>query len=217
AGFDPWFLQRIEEIVRAEEEVRIKGLPSDARGMRRLKAMGFSDARLAQLSLRSAHFAGQPGPSGVVHDAAKAMTGGVTEAEVRKHRLDLGVRPVFKRIDSCAAEFDAATPYLYSTYEAPLFGEPEDEAELEAKRKVIILGGGPNRIGQGIEFDYCCCHAAFALGRDRNGQSGAGFEVIMVNCNPETVSTDPDTSDRLYFEPLTTEDVLEIVRREQEK
>jgi len=140
----------------------------------------------------------------------KAMTGGVTEAEVRNHRLKLGVRPVFKRIDSCAAEFDATTPYLYSTYEAPLFGEPEDEAEVEAKRKVMILGGGPNRIGQGIEFDYCCCHAAFALRE-------AGFQTIMVNCNPETVSTDPDTSDRLYFEPLTAEDVLEIVRREQEQ
>jgi len=124
---------------------------------------------------------------------------------------------VFKRIDSCAAEFDAATPYLYSTYEAPLFGEPEDEAEVSDRRKIMILGGGPNRIGQGIEFDYCCCHAAFALGRDRGEQKGAGFEVIMVNCNPETVSTDPDTSDRLYFEPLTVEDVLEIVRREQDK
>ena len=155
--------------------------------------------------------------SGIVHDALKGLTGGVTEAEVRKHRERLGVRPVFKRIDSCAAEFDASTPYLYSTYEAPLFGEPEDEAAVEAARKVMILGGGPNRIGQGIEFDYCCCHAAFALGRDRGEQKGAGLEVIMVNCNPETVSTDPDTSDRLYFEPLTAEDVLEIVRREQEK
>ena len=145
------------------------------------------------------------------------MTGGITEDEVRAHRLRLGVRPVFKRIDSCAAEFDASTPYLYSTYEAPLFGEPEDEADVSDRRKVMILGGGPNRIGQGIEFDYCCCHAAFALGRDRGEQKGAGFEVIMVNCNPETVSTDPDTSDRLYFEPLTAEDVLEIVRREQEK
>jgi carbamoyl-phosphate synthase large subunit len=145
------------------------------------------------------------------------MTGGVTEAEVRAHRQRLGVHPVFKRIDSCAAEFDAATAYLYSTYEAPLFGEPEDEAEVSDRRKIVILGGGPNRIGQGIEFDYCCCHAAFALGRDRNGQAGAGFETIMINCNPETVSTDPDTSDRLYFEPLTGEDVLEIVRREQQK
>jgi carbamoyl-phosphate synthase large subunit len=140
------------------------------------------------------------------------MTGGVTEEEVRSHRLKLGVRPVFKRIDSCAAEFEATTPYLYSTYEAPLFGEPDDEANVSERRKVMILGGGPNRIGQGIEFDYCCCHAAFALGRD-----GAGLETIMVNCNPETVSTDPDTSDRLYFEPLTAEDVLEVVRREQEK
>src|SRR3954452_14351390 len=184
--------------------------------MRRLKGMGFSDSRLAQLSLRSAGVeremseAVAAGGSGIVHSAMKRMTGGVTEAEVREHRLRLGVRPVFKRIDSCAAEFDAATPYLYSTFEGPLFGEPEDEAQVEAKRKVIILGGGPNRIGQGIEFDYCCCHAAFAL-RD------AGLQTIMVNCNPETVSTDPDTSDRLYFEPLTGEDVLEIVRREKEK
>jgi carbamoyl-phosphate synthase large subunit len=222
AGFDPWFLERLREIVEAEEEVRLKGLPQDAAGMRRLKAMGFSDARLAQLSLRSAGMEREMSEavaagSGVVHSAIRLMTGGITEAEVRAHRLRLGVRPVFKRIDSCAAEFDAATPYLYSTYEAPLFGEPEDEAEVSDRKKVMILGGGPNRIGQGIEFDYCCCHAAFALGRNRNGQAGAGFEVIMVNCNPETVSTDPDTSDRLYFEPLTSEDVIEIVRREQEK
>src|SRR5213595_2984925 len=223
AGFDPWFLRRLQEIVEAEEEVRINGLPSDARGMRRLKAMGFSDARLAQLSLRSAGVergmseAVAAGGSGVVHSAMAGMTGGITEEEVRAHRLRLGVRPVFKRIDSCAAEFDAATPYLYSTYEAPLFGEAEDESEVSDREKVMILGGGPNRIWQCIEFDYCCCHAAFALGRDREGQKGAGFETIMVNCNPETVSTDPDTSDRLYFEPLTAEDVLEIVRREQEK
>ncbi|HEX6740575.1 MAG TPA: carbamoyl-phosphate synthase large subunit, partial [Sphingomicrobium sp.] len=203
------------EIVEAEKEVRARGLPGDAAGMRRLKAMGFADARLAQLALRSAHVEREMSElaaagGGVVHSAIRAMTGGVTEAEAREHRLKLGVRPVFKRIDSCAAEFDATTPYLYSTYEAPLFGEPEDEAAVEARRKVIILGGGPNRIGQGIEFDYCCCHAAFAL-RD------AGLQTIMVNCNPETVSTDPDTSDRLYFEPLTGEDVLEIVRREQEQ
>ncbi|HEY8593404.1 MAG TPA: carbamoyl-phosphate synthase large subunit [Sphingomicrobium sp.] len=223
AGFDPWFLKRLEEIVRAEEEVRLNGLPTDARGMRRLKAMGFSDARLAELALRSARIdrrmgeAVAAGGSGTVHSAVRAMTGGITESEVREHRLKLGVRPVYKRIDSCAAEFDAATPYMYSTYEAPLFGEAVDEAEVSDKRKVMILGGGPNRIGQGIEFDYCCCHAAFALGRDRGAQKGAGFEVIMVNCNPETVSTDPDTSDRLYFEPLTVEDVLEIVRREAEK
>jgi carbamoyl-phosphate synthase large subunit len=215
AHFDPWFLERLKEIVEAEEQVRLVGLPADAAGMRRLKAMGFSDARLAQLSLRSVEVDRAMSEktargSGVVHDAIRAMTGGVTEAEVRAHRLKLGVKPVFKRIDSCAAEFDATTPYLYSTYEAPLFGEPEDEAAVEAKRKVMILGGGPNRIGQGIEFDYCCCHAAFAL-RD------VGLQTIMVNCNPETVSTDPDTSDRLYFEPLTSEDVLEIVRREQEQ
>jgi carbamoyl-phosphate synthase large subunit len=220
-GYDPWFLKRLEEIVRAEGELRVNGLPNDAGAMRRLKAMGFSDSRLAQLSLRSAHVEREMseaiavGGSGIVHSAMRAMTGGITEEEVREHRLRLGVRPVFKRIDSCAAEFDAATPYLYSTYEAPLFSESVDEAEVSERRKVMILGGGPNRIGQGIEFDYCCCHAAFALGRDRNGEAGAGYEVIMVNCNPETVSTDPDTSDRLYFEPLTIEDVLEIVRREQ--
>jgi carbamoyl-phosphate synthase large subunit len=215
SGFDPWFLEQIQGIVDTEAQVRRDGLPNDAAGMRRLKAMGFSDARLAELALRSARVEREASElaargSGIVHDAIKGMTGGVTEAEVRAHRLKLGVRPVFKRIDSCAAEFDAATPYLYSTYEAPLFGEAEDEAEVSDARKVMILGGGPNRIGQGIEFDYCCCHAAFAL-RD------AGFQTIMVNCNPETVSTDPETSDRLYFEPLTGEDVLEIVRREQER
>ncbi len=212
AGFDPWFLRQLADIVLAEIEVRTAGLPSDAPGMRRLKALGFSDARLAQLSFRSSGAAADPGPSGLVHDVLKHMTGGVTEDEVRSHRLRLGVRPVFKRIDSCAAEFDAATPYLYSTYESPLFEDPVDEAEISDRKKVIILGGGPNRIGQGIEFDYCCCHAAFALGRD-----GSGLETIMVNCNPETVSTDPETSDRLYFEPLTAEDVLEIVTREAEK
>jgi carbamoyl-phosphate synthase large subunit len=215
SGFDPWFLERLAEIVAAEEQVRSEGLPTEPEAMRRLKAMGFSDARLAELSLRSAHVERGASElaargSGIVHDALRAMTGGVTEEEVRRHRLKLGVRPVFKRIDSCAAEFDAATPYLYSTYEAPTFGEPEDEAEISSARKIVILGGGPNRIGQGIEFDYCCCHAAFAL-------KEAGFETIMVNCNPETVSTDPDTSDRLYFEPLTEEDVLEIVTREAEK
>ncbi len=215
SGFDPWFIERLDEIVAAEVEVREGGLPQDAIGLRRLKAMGFSDARLAQLALRSA---GAPRAnsekaargSGIVHDALKGLTGGVTEAEVRALRERLGVKPVFKRIDSCAAEFDASTPYLYSTYETPLFGEPEDEAEVSDRRKVIILGGGPNRIGQGIEFDYCCCHAAFAL-RD------LGLETIMINCNPETVSTDPETSDRLYFEPLTQEDVLSIIDKEREK
>ncbi|WP_114226417.1 MULTISPECIES: carbamoyl-phosphate synthase large subunit [Sphingomonas] len=215
AGFDPWFLERLAEIVRAEGQVRAFGLPNDAAEMRRLKGMGFSDARLAQLSLRSTGMNRemselQARGRGIVHAAMRAMTGGVTAEEVRWHRQGLGVHPVYKRIDSCAAEFDASTPYLYSTYEAPLFGEPEDEAEVSDRKKVVILGGGPNRIGQGIEFDYCCCHAAFAL-RD------AGYETVMINCNPETVSTDPDTSDRLYFEPLTEEDVLEIVTREQAK
>jgi carbamoyl-phosphate synthase large subunit len=215
AGFDPWFLERLAEIVAAEEQLRAEGIPQDAQGMRRLKAMGFSDARLAQLALRSAgvdRAAAESAAygSGIVHDALKAMTGGVTATEVRKARHKLGVRPVFKRIDSCAAEFDAATPYLYSTYEAPTFGVAEDEADISDREKIVILGGGPNRIGQGIEFDYCCCHASFAL-------KDAGYETIMVNCNPETVSTDPETSDRLYFEPLTEEDVLEILTREGEK
>ncbi len=212
AKYDPWFLERLAEIVAVEDEVARDGLPGDAAGMRRLKAMGFSDKRLSWLALQSASL--RPGTrrairrgSGVVHDAIAAMTGGVTEAEVRAHRHRLGVRPVFKRVDSCAAEFEARTPYLYSTYETPAFGAPEDEAQPSDRRKVVILGGGPNRIGQGIEFDYCCCHAAFALRE-------AGFETVMVNCNPETVSTDYDTSDRLYFEPLTAEDVLEILHVE---
>ncbi|KQN26153.1 carbamoyl phosphate synthase large subunit [Sphingomonas sp. Leaf33] len=213
AKFDPWFLERIAEIVAAEKEVCTDGLPIEAAGMRRLKAMGFSDKRLAWLALQSANLRGmQRGiarGSGLIHEAVKAMTGGVTEDEVREHRLKLGVRPVFKRIDTCAAEFDARTPYMYSTYEAPSFGEPENEAMPSDRRKIVILGGGPNRIGQGIEFDYCCCHACFAL-------ADAGFETIMVNCNPETVSTDYDTSDRLYFEPLTAEDVLEILHVEQQ-
>jgi carbamoyl-phosphate synthase large subunit len=143
------------------------------------------------------------------------MAGATSEEEVRKLRQKLGVFPVFKRIDSCAAEFEATTPYMYSTYEAPSFGEPEDEADPSDRRKIVILGGGPNRIGQGIEFDYCCVHACFALGDEAQG--GAGFETIMVNCNPETVSTDYDTSDRLYFEPLTEEDVLEILRVEMSR
>jgi carbamoyl-phosphate synthase large subunit len=180
--YDPWFIARIREIVEAEHIVRENGLPADAAGFRRLKAMGFSDARLAKLV-------------------------GWHEATVAEQRRALGVRPVFKRIDTCAAEFEAKTPYMYSTYEAPCFGAPECESQPTAANKVVILGGGPNRIGQGIEFDYCCCHACFALGE-------AGFETIMVNCNPETVSTDYDTSDRLYFEPLTIEDVLEILNVE---
>ncbi|WP_203310800.1 carbamoyl-phosphate synthase large subunit [Sphingomonas beigongshangi] len=214
AKFDPWFVERLAEIVAAEEEVCKNGLPIDAAGMRRLKAMGFSDKRLAWLALQSANLRGMARGiargSGLIHEAVKAMTGGVTEEEVREHRHKLGVRPVFKRIDTCAAEFDAKTPYMYSTYEAPSFGEPENEAQPSDRRKIVILGGGPNRIGQGIEFDYCCCHACFAL-------ADAGFETIMINCNPETVSTDYDTSDRLYFEPLTAEDVLEILHVEQSR
>ena len=214
AKFEPWFLDRLAEIVAAEEQVCRDGLPQDAAALRQLKAMGFSDKRLAWLALRSANLAGmereQARGSGIVHDAAKAMTGGITEKEVRALRHRLGVRPVFKRIDTCAAEFEAKTPYMYSTYEAPSFGTPECEANPSDREKIVILGGGPNRIGQGIEFDYCCCHACFSL-------ADAGYETIMVNCNPETVSTDYDTSDRLYFEPLTAEDVLEILHVEQSR
>ncbi len=214
AKYDPWFLERIAEIVAAENEVMENGLPQDAAGMRRLKSMGFSDKRLAWLALQSANLREGMSRSiargsGLIHDVVVAMTGGVTEDEVRALRHRLGVRPVFKRIDTCAAEFDAKTPYMYSTYEAPSFGTPECESMPTERRKIVILGGGPNRIGQGIEFDYCCCHACFAL-------ADAGFETIMVNCNPETVSTDYDTSDRLYFEPLTAEDVLEILHVEQQ-
>ena len=212
--FDPWFLRHIAEIIAEEEAIMENGLPTDAAGLRRLKAMGFSDKRLAILAVRGIHVAGGLGEtsaarrSGLLHDALKAMAGATTEDEVRALREKLGVHPVFKRIDSCAAEFEAVTPYMYSTYEGPLFGEPECEAAPSDRKKIVILGGGPNRIGQGIEFDYCCCHACFALDE-------AGYETIMVNCNPETVSTDYDTSDRLYFEPLTGEDVLEILRTEQ--
>jgi carbamoyl-phosphate synthase large subunit len=183
-AYDPWFLARIREIVAAEEDIRANGLPVTEDGLRALKTMGFTDARLAQLTGRD-------------------------EAQIRRARRNLGVQAVFKRIDTCAAEFEAQTPYMYSTYEAPVMGEVECEARPSDRKKVVILGGGPNRIGQGIEFDYCCCHACFAL-------TDAGFETIMVNCNPETVSTDYDTSDRLYFEPLTLEHTLEILRVEQE-
>jgi len=209
AKFDPWFLERIKEIVDAEAQVLENGLPRDADEMRRLKSMGFSDGRLSWLALQSAHLMAPQAAKGhgLLHDAVKAMTGATSEFEVRQLRHKLGVRPVFKRIDTCAAEFEAKTPYMYSTYEAPSFGEPECESQPTDRKKVVILGGGPNRIGQGIEFDYCCCHACFAL-------EDAGYETIMVNCNPETVSTDYDTSDRLYFEPLTVEDVLEILHTE---
>ncbi|MGH6736662.1 MAG: carbamoyl-phosphate synthase large subunit [Methyloceanibacter sp.] len=179
---DPWFINQLQDIVDAEERVRQHGLPQTAAQFRALKAQGFSDERLARLA-------------------------GLDPGEVAARRRALDVRPVYKRIDTCAAEFASPTAYMYSTYEAGFAGAPACEARPSDKEKVIILGGGPNRIGQGIEFDYCCCHAAFSL-------SAAGFETIMVNCNPETVSTDYDTSDRLYFEPLTEEDVLEIVRTE---
>ncbi|TDR90492.1 carbamoyl-phosphate synthase large subunit [Enterovirga rhinocerotis] len=180
---DTWFLEQLQAIVDLEAKVKAHGLPQTAGALRQLKQAGFSDARLAVLS-------------------------GQDEAAVRELRHRLEVRPVFKRIDTCAAEFASPTAYMYSTYAPPFAGAPADEARPSDRKKVMILGGGPNRIGQGIEFDYCCCHACFAL-RD------AGFETIMVNCNPETVSTDYDTSDRLYFEPLTAEDVLEIIDAER--
>jgi len=183
--YDPWFLEEIRKVVAAEAEVRAKGLPQEAPRLMRLKRAGFSDARLAELS-------------------------GGTEAAVASLREKLGIHPVYKRIDTCAAEFPSLTPYMYSTYEGDGIAPPEDEAEPSERKKVVILGGGPNRIGQGIEFDYCCVHAAYSL-------KEAGIETIMVNCNPETVSTDYDTSDRLYFEPLTAEDVIELVRVEQRK
>ncbi|HLY04783.1 MAG TPA: carbamoyl-phosphate synthase large subunit, partial [Rhizomicrobium sp.] len=183
--YDPWFLEEIETILEFETRLSRDGLPRDAQRWRVVKSLGFSDAQLARLC-------------------------GMSEKGVRRARIAASIRPVFKRIDSCAAEFLALTPYMYSTYENPIGGVRACESAPTDARKVIILGGGPNRIGQGIEFDYCCCHAAYAL-------SAQGFETIMVNCNPETVSTDYDTSDRLYFEPLTAEDVLEIVHVEQSK
>ena len=183
--YDPWFLREIRKIVDAEAEVRADGLPGDAKRMTRLKKMGFSDARLAELT-------------------------GSDEAAVAAARRSLGVTPVYKRIDTCAGEFASETPYMYSCYEGDGLEPAECEAEPSDRSKVVILGGGPNRIGQGIEFDYCCVHAAYAL-------KEAGFETVMVNCNPETVSTDYDTSDRLYFEPLTAEDVVELVRVEQRR
>ncbi len=182
-SYDPWFVRQVAAIVAAEADVKRKGLPKDEAGWLELKKLGFGDARLATLMRKS-------------------------EADVAAARRATGQLPVFKRIDTCAAEFASGTPYLYSSYETPSFGVAQSEDEATDKRKVVILGGGPNRIGQGIEFDYCCVHAVYALRE-------AGFETIMVNCNPETVSTDYDTADRLYFEPLTPETVIEIVRREQ--
>jgi len=179
AKFDPWFVRQLEDIV-AEEKAIAAGSAKDANGLMHAKQMGFSDARIAELT-------------------------GKKTADISALRTELNVHPVYKRVDTCAAEFDSNTPYMYSSYEGL---DAQCESEPTNKKKIIILGGGPNRIGQGIEFDYCCVHAAYAL-------KEAGYETIMVNCNPETVSTDYDTSDRLYFEPLTGEDVLEVIRKEQ--
>ncbi|MEX2494636.1 MAG: carbamoyl-phosphate synthase large subunit, partial [Woeseia sp.] len=177
-AIDPWFLVQIEDLVREEAALQADGVAAlDYSRMRRLKRKGFSDARIATL----------------LHQK---------EMVIRQRRLKLGLRPVFKRVDTCGAEFATSTAYLYSTYEEECEADPTD------RKKIVILGGGPNRIGQGIEFDYCCVHAAFAL-------KEAGYETIMVNCNPETVSTDYDTSDRLYFESLTFEDVMEIIEKEE--
>jgi len=181
--YDPWFLEEIRKIVDAERALTAFGLPQDAAGLSQLKGLGFSDARIAELTVES-------------------------EGEIAALRARLGVHPVYKRIDTCAAEFASLTSYMYSTYEGDGVTAPECESLPTARDKVVILGGGPNRIGQGIEFDYCCVHAAYSL-------KEAGIETIMVNCNPETVSTDYDTSDRLYFEPLTAEDVIELVRVEE--
>ena len=182
---DRWFLAQLRELVNTEAQVRANGLPGSPGALRALKAMGFSDARLGTLA-------------------------GISSEAVTQRRRALGVRPVFKRIDTCAAEFATPTAYMYSTYAAPFAGTAVCEAAPSDNTKIVILGGGPNRIGQGIEFDYCCCHACFAL-------KEAGYETIMINCNPETVSTDYDTSDRLYFEPLTGEDVLEIIDVERSR
>ncbi|MCO4811867.1 MAG: carbamoyl-phosphate synthase large subunit [Gammaproteobacteria bacterium] len=179
-GIDPWFLIQIADLVNIENHIREAGLPGlNEKLMRAIKRKGFSDARIADLI-------------------------GCAEAAVRRRRIEMGVRPVFKRVDTCAAEFATTTAYMYSTYDEECEAEPTDNA------KIMILGGGPNRIGQGIEFDYCCVHAALAL-------KESGYETIMVNCNPETVSTDYDTSDRLYFESLTFEDVMEIIEKEKPK
>ena len=181
--YDPWFLEQLECLIEVENKIRSSGLPKDHDRLLFIKQMGFSDARLGELSNQS-------------------------ESQVTTLRNTLGVKPVYKRIDTCAAEFPSQTPYMYSTYEGYLGQPGECESHPSDKSKVIVLGGGPNRIGQGIEFDYCCVHAVFALNE-------AGYETIMINCNPETVSTDYDTSDRLYFEPLTLEDVTEICQLEQ--
>ena len=182
---DPWFLEQIKEIVDNETKIKNKGLPKDYNEFNRIKSIGFSDKKLSELTKTS-------------------------EDIVRRKRTALKILPVFKKVDTCAAEFKSFTPYMYSTYQRNFSINSECEADPSAKKKIIILGGGPNRIGQGIEFDYCCCQASFAL-------KDAGFETIMINCNPETVSTDYDTSDRLYFEPLKEEYVFNIIKKEKEK
>ena len=184
--YDPWFLKQIEEIILWENLIQKDGLPEDKENFKLIKSMGFSDSRLAKLINEE-------------------------EAFVRNERIKLNLRPVYKKVDTCAAEFETKTDYMYSTYVGDIYNENEYCESFPTKnKKVIILGGGPNRIGQGIEFDYCCCHAAFAL-------ADLNIESIMINCNPETVSTDYDTSDRLYFEPLTLEDVSEIINIESKK
>ena len=182
---DPWFLEQIKEIVDNETKIKNKGLPKDFNEFNRIKSIGFSDKKLSELT-------------------------NISEDAVRRKRTALKILPVFKKVDTCAAEFKSFTPYMYSTYQRNFSINSECEADPSSKKKIIILGGGPNRIGQGIEFDYCCCQASFAL-------KDAGFETIMVNCNPETVSTDYDTSDRLYFEPLKEEYVFNIIKKEKEK
>jgi carbamoyl-phosphate synthase large subunit len=227
--FDPWFVEQLQRIIDAENWVKRHGLPADAESLAHLKSLGFSDKQLAKL----------------VTSHQSPVT---SEKDVRSLRHRLNVRPVFKRVDTCAAEFESQTPYLYSTYEtvtshqSPVASLASCEANPTNREKIVILGGGPNRIGQGIEFDYCCVHASYALRADESTRSrdgrgeperserggavaGAGcplseaqqsYETIMINCNPETVSTDYDTSDRLYFEPLTAEDVIEIIEREKQ-
>jgi carbamoyl-phosphate synthase large subunit len=184
--YDPWFIAQLQQIVTAEQWVQKNGLPKDAPSLQHIKSLGFSDKQLAKLT-------------------------GKNELDIRKTRHKLNVRPQFKRVDTCAAEFSSLTPYMYSTYSGEAGAIQHCEANPTNAKKIFILGGGPNRIGQGIEFDYCCVHAAYAL----KGEGGReAYETIMINCNPETVSTDYDTSDRLYFEPLTAEDVIEIIQRE---
>ena len=182
---DPWFLQQIKEIVDTENIIQKKGLPKNYNEFNRVKSIGFSDKKLSEITK-------------------------ISEDIIRKKRTALKVLPVYKKVDTCAAEFKSFTPYMYSTYQRNYSLNSECEAEPSSKKKIIILGGGPNRIGQGIEFDYCCCQASYSL-------KEAGFETIMINCNPETVSTDYDTSDRLYFEPLKEEYVYNIIKKEQQK